>query len=157
MACRVWFHTHLHTQRPLALPGSRVSPSRSAICGLTSGPNPPTRGTEEEGLGRDSALCECKQKSASTMNNKSIQRKKKESLFRGQTAASQQLLAERGLTRLPRGYRATPQAAPMSSSKPTQWAGIQPLWRKHGFQWDYKSNMHLIIIFILLTWTTFIC
>lgn len=99
-------HTFAHTETT-GLTGLQRPPSRSAICGLTSGPNPPTRGAEEEGLGRDSALCECKQKSPSTMNNKSIQRKK-ESLFRGQTAASQQLLAERGLARLPRGYRATP-------------------------------------------------
>lgn len=41
---------------------------------------PHTRGREEDRLGRDLALCESKQKSLGTMNNKSIQKKKSLSL-----------------------------------------------------------------------------
>lgn len=151
MACRVWFHTHLHTQRPLALPGSRVSPSRSAICGLTSGPNPPTRGTEEEGLGRDSALCECKQESPSTMNNKSIQRKKKESLFRGADCSQSTAVSrERARASAP-WVPGNTAGCTYEQQQTTQSAGIQPLWRKCGFQCDYKRHVQSIIIFILLT------
>lgn len=56
---------------------------------------PHTRGREEDRLGRDLALCESKQKSLGTMNNKSIQ-KKKESLFEGgeTSAGGEQLLAK---------------------------------------------------------------
>lgn len=59
---------------------------------------PHTRGREEDRLGRDLALCESKQKSLGTMNNKSIQKKKKESHFGGEpSAGGEQLLAKEGL------------------------------------------------------------
>lgn len=55
---------------------------------------PHTREGEEEGQGRDLALYESKQKSASTRNNKSIQKKKKSNVSLGGRASnSEQLLA----------------------------------------------------------------
>lgn len=57
---------------------------------------PHTRGGEEEGPGRDLALYESKQKSASTRNNKSIQKKKKKNnvSLGGRASNSEQLLAK---------------------------------------------------------------
>lgn len=128
MACRVRFHTHICAHRdhwPFRAPESEpsnVSPSRSATCALTSSgtafSKPRTSGREEEGVGRDLALSESKQKSPSTMN-KSIQ--KKQNLSVGGRADCSQSTAvskkKKGLVLLPLGYRATPQAAPARTSE----------------------------------------
>lgn len=70
---------------------------------------PHATGRGEEGAGGDWALCEPKQKSLSTMNNKSIQKKKNPSS--GGRADCSQSTAFSKNEPLPRGHRATPLAA----------------------------------------------
>lgn len=73
---------------------------------------PHMSGREEDRLGRDLALCESKQKSLGTMNNKSIQKKKSLSFEENSNAGGEQLLAKRGLALMHCGCWATQQAAP---------------------------------------------
>lgn len=74
---------------------------------------PHTRGREEDRLGRDLALCESKQKSLGTMNNKSIQKKKKRVSLWGRAECRRgTAVSKRGLALMHCGCRATQQGAP---------------------------------------------
>lgn len=125
MAGRVWFYTNTHTQIHTAgLSGLQCRsiimsphPTRPTICELSTSswavfPKPHTRGREENRLGRDLALCESKQKSLGTMNNKSIQKKKRVSLWGRAERRRGTAVSKRGLALMHCGCWATQRAAP---------------------------------------------